>query len=181
MPENGFGVKPFWTKKLFEQLARGLDVTVPVLGAVRASNVAQQQWARTRIDACTRGVSEPRVALLGLAYKPETDTLRRSAAVELGLSLVRDGINVTAFDPAIRALPPEAQAIQLASSAQSALEGADVAVLMTAWPEFKLLQPSDLATRMRRPQIVDESGFLRYLAGAVGVRYTCLGFLNSHE
>jgi UDPglucose 6-dehydrogenase len=158
-----------------DDLSRRLEVQIPLLGAIPPSNAVQRQWARTHIEACVRGIPDPRVAILGLTYKPGTDTLRRSAAVELGLALACDGFDVAAFDPAIHALPPESHSITLAPSAEAALDSADVAVLMTAWPEFQRLQASELARRMRHPQVVDESGFLRHLATASGIRYTCLG------
>src|SRR5205085_441467 len=111
------------------ELAEFVDVRVPVLGAIRDSNKVQRDWAMRHIQECVARLPEPRIAILGLTYKPGTDTLRRSAAVELALALTRLGMTVGAYDPAIRSLPSDLAHIDLAESPDRALDQADVAVL----------------------------------------------------
>jgi UDPglucose 6-dehydrogenase len=86
---------------------------------------------------------------LGLVYTPNTDTLRRSAAVELCNRLLAAGAVVRAFDPAIKRLPDELSAVSLVSSAADALSGADAAVICTRWPQFRSLDWPAILPTMR--------------------------------
>jgi UDPglucose 6-dehydrogenase len=115
------------------------------------------------------------VALLGLAYKPGTDTLRRSASLELGRRLAQGGAEVRAFDPAIATLPADVREISLAASLEEALRGAEVAVVATAWPAFATLSGDQLVAWMQRPQVVDAAGCLGGLADDPRITYLRVG------
>ena len=98
--------------------------------------------------------------MLGLVYTPNTDTLRRSAAVELCQQLLAAGARVRAFDPALKVLPPELAAITLAPDIASAFEQADAAVVCTEWPVFREATWTELIPLLRQPVIVDANRFL---------------------
>jgi UDPglucose 6-dehydrogenase len=101
------------------------------------------------------------VAVLGLAYKPGTDTLRRSAAIELCRELSGLGAHVRAFDPAIRDLPVTFKAfVMLADSAKAALSGADAAIVATEWPEFRAIDLASWLNAMPTLVVCDPNGFL---------------------
>jgi UDPglucose 6-dehydrogenase len=153
------------------QLAGQHRVESPVIRAVLASNAVHKRWAGERVLALLEGVAEPRVALLGLAYKPGTDTLRRSSAVELGTWLAERGITVRALDPAISEHRPDLGAIEVAVDLDDVLHRADVVVIATAWPEFRALDPDRVVRQMRRPYVVDQAGFLRDLANDPRISY----------
>jgi UDPglucose 6-dehydrogenase len=150
-------------------------VSAPVIESVLPSNALHQNWARDRVLDLLSGIDAPRVALLGLTYKPGTDTLRRSSSVELGQWLSARGITVVAYDPAIRELPPELHSMQLASSVADALDGTDVAVLATPWPEFAQLTPEVLVQHMRQQRLVDQAGFLTQLGEDERITYVRVG------
>jgi UDPglucose 6-dehydrogenase len=147
----------------------------PLIDAVRVSNSLHQSWAADRALALLRGVGEPRAALLGLTYKPGTDTLRRSSAVELARRLLAHGIAVAAYDPAVRALPAELGDITVADSLEGALAGADVAILATAWPEFRTISADTFVRRMRQPCLIDQAGILKPLADDPRLTYVRVG------
>jgi UDPglucose 6-dehydrogenase len=133
---------------------------LPLLGSVITSNEAHKHWPVRRIGECLGGISGRTVAVLGLAYKPGTNTLRRSSSIELCQELASLGACVRAFDPAIQDLPPECKSfIRLATSAGAALSGADAAIVATEWPEFKSIELAIWLT-MRAPLICDPNGFL---------------------
>ena len=162
---------------VLRSLARENGVGVPVLDAVPSSNATHQAWVEARIHMLLMLLTDapaPRVALLGLTYKTGTNTLRRSFAVQLARRLIDRGMEVRAFDPAIHAIPAET-GIYLAPSLESALDGADVAVLMTPWPEFKGLQATDFVGHMRHPRVVDQTGFLAHIDRSAGLTYVRLG------
>src|SRR5262249_21537656 len=80
-------------------LGRRLGEAAPLSAGVWASNQIHKGWVRDHLSRLLRGVEEPVAALLGLTYKPGTDTLRRSSAVELGVWLAGQGVKVQAYDP----------------------------------------------------------------------------------
>jgi UDPglucose 6-dehydrogenase len=147
----------------------------PLIDAVRTSNDLHKHWVRDQLERRLEGIASPRVALLGLTYKPGTDTLRRSEALELGAWLNARGVAVCAFDPAIQSLPVGVRGINLAATAEDALGGADVAVLATAWPAFRDLTPSVIMARMRRPCVIDQAGFVGHLGDDARVEYVRVG------
>ena len=97
-----------------------------LLTAARASNDAHKQWAAARLALEFGSVRGRRVAVWGLTYKPGTDTLRRSSAIELCRRLHGEGATVVAHDPAVPALPDDLRGwLTLASSPLEAVRGAD--------------------------------------------------------
>ncbi|MDQ2995624.1 MAG: nucleotide sugar dehydrogenase, partial [Chloroflexota bacterium] len=110
----------------------------PLFAGVLASNDAHKGWTRAKVQQLLGDTAQPIVAVLGLTYKPGTDTLRRSASVELCQWLHSQGAHVQAHDPAIHELPDELRPmIQLAETPHDALRGADVAIVATEWPDYR--------------------------------------------
>jgi UDPglucose 6-dehydrogenase len=97
------------------------------------------------------------VAVLGLAFKPNTDDMREAKSVEIVEALLKAGVSVRAYDPvampnARRVLPP---AVVYCESPYDAAAGADAVALVTEWNEFKFLNLERLRANMRRPAIFD--------------------------
>jgi UDPglucose 6-dehydrogenase len=149
-------------------LAAAQGLTMPLIAGILPSNQQHAGWAFRRIcDLFERSELEGiRATVLGLTYKPNTSTLRRSTALELCTVLHAAGADVRAFDPAVNDLPAEfATVIKLLPSAAAACSGADVLVVATEWPEFTRLDPAAVIAAMRRPLIVDQNGFLAQTLG----------------
>lgn len=138
---------------------RELCVATPLLDGVIASNERQRAWQLERALELLPARA-PRVAVLGLTYKPGTSTLRRSAALELCAALAERGVDVRAHDPAVAELPADAPAVRLCATPSEALLGADLAVVATAWPEFRTLRADDFVGAMRRAAVLDPAWFL---------------------
>jgi UDPglucose 6-dehydrogenase len=156
-------------------LAEGLPT--PLMSAVREGNDLHRQWARRRLVEIMGDVRGKTVAALGLTYKPGTDTLRGSNAVETSRWLKEKGARIVAYDPAVRSLPGElASLVELRESYDEALTGADAALVSTEWPELRALTADQVVLRMRSPLVVDPGGFLR---GRLGddrrIRYVTVG------
>ncbi|HEX8958731.1 MAG TPA: UDP binding domain-containing protein, partial [Solirubrobacterales bacterium] len=102
-----------------------------------------------------------RVALLGLAFKPDTDDMREASSLVLAARLQGEGAEVVAYDPvAADAARELLDSVELRGSALEALDGADAAVLVTEWPEFAQLDWAGAAARMARPLLIDGRNFL---------------------
>ena len=158
------------------ELAARVALDTPLLASVLPSNRVQRDWPLRRLVQRLGDLRGHTVAVLGLAYKPGTDTLRRSAALELCVQLVGLGARVQAFDPAVRGLPPGHADVALAAGAGAALAGADAAVVATEWPEFRALTAADCVAAMRRPLICDPNRFLAAtLGGDARIDYLAVG------
>jgi UDPglucose 6-dehydrogenase len=157
----------------------GHDLAAPVtlIDAVRESNDRHRGWALRKLEERLGSLEGRRIAILGLTYKPDTDTLRRSSAVELALALQARGATATAFDPAIRELPPELRGrFAVAASPAIAVAEADAMVLATPWPQFRELPWPDIVATMATPTVVDAGWFLAAsLHGRPGIAYAAVG------
>lgn len=173
--------------RFLTQFGRRYGVQTPLFDGVIAGNDVHKGWTREKIGQMLAGVSEPVVAVLGLTYKPGTDTLRRSASVELCRWMHGQGYRIQAFDSAVRELPEELRPVmRLCSSASEALAGADLAVVATEWPEFRNLSAGDFVGSMRRAAVIDPNWFLaKNLAGEARIHYVTTGrdsaTLTKHE
>lgn len=101
------------------------------------------------------------VGVLGLTYKPDTSTLRRSAAIEIIHDMVSNGAKVTAYDPkADREELKQLSEFQFYEDAYSATAGCDALVLITPWTEFKALDYQRIGAAMKQPLIIDTQNVL---------------------
>jgi UDPglucose 6-dehydrogenase len=96
------------------------------------------------------------VALLGLSFKPNTDDLREAPSLEIAKLLVASGASVRAYDPVAsegaRRLLPD---LEYRKSPYAAVRGADAAVVVTEWNEFRHLDLGRLKASMRKPVVID--------------------------
>jgi UDPglucose 6-dehydrogenase len=142
-----------------------------VFAGVADGNAAHKHWTRRKLlelladDGCASeddALAGRTVAIWGLTYKPGTDTLRRSSAVELCRWLVTVGATIRAHDPAVSVLPAElANDVQLCSSPLEAAAGAQALVICTAWPDYLQVSIDELLPVLALAQIVDPAGVLR--------------------
>jgi UDPglucose 6-dehydrogenase len=102
------------------------------------------------------------IALLGVAFKPNTDDIREATSLVLAGRLQSEGANVRAYDPVAMGRAAELlRGAQIADSAMDALDGADAVVLVTEWPEFRELDwAGEVKGKLRRPLVVDGRNFL---------------------
>jgi UDPglucose 6-dehydrogenase len=148
--------------------------TPPLIAAVKTSNDQHKAWTRTKLQSLLGDLRGKRVAVWGLTYKPGTDTLRRSGAVELCRWLAAQGAQVTAHDPAVKSLPEElASVIDLQSSAIDAIRSADALVVATEWPDYKSADRAGVAWPRT---VIDPNRFLRdTFESDPSVRYVTIG------
>lgn len=134
--------------------------TLALIPAIKQSNDAHRGWALRQLQARLGDLRGRTVAVLGLVYTPNTDTLRRSAAVELCRHLLAAGARIQAFDPAVKQLPPELAGLTLASDLAQAVAGAEAAVICTEWPQFRAADWKALLPMMRQNLFIDANRFL---------------------
>ena len=139
-----------------------LQGTAPLFGQVWEYNAHRVQVVARRAASLLGGLDGRRLALFGMTYKPGTSTLRRSLPLAVARDLLALGATVATHDPRAdwdEVAPPAGLAV--ADSPYVAAEGADLAVLLTEWPEYRELDFGRLASVMRRPLLLDTKDFLR--------------------
>ncbi len=102
-------------------------------------------------------LSGKNIAILGLAFKPDTDDMREARVIPIVNQLLLEGANITAYDPVTVNMAKSIfqNKIQYAPSAISCLKNADAAILVTQWEEFKKLSPDDFIKNMKHPVLID--------------------------
>ena len=144
-----------------KKLAGNSGYHFQLLSAVIDVNELQKRRVVQKLKAHLDSLAGRRVALLGLAFKPDTDDMRDAASLVLATRLQGEGAEVVAYDPVATKRAAELlDSVEMADSALSALDGADAAVLVTEWPEFAELDWAAAAGRMTRALIVDGRNFL---------------------
>lgn len=139
------------TAELFES-----DVPL-VSGVVSYNSERKQEMAQRVIDAMQGDVAGKKIAILGLAFKPETDDMRESPSIELITELTKKCALVTAYDPAAieEAKQHLPASVTYAETTAACLKGADCAVLVTEWNEFRALTPLSFTELMAGNVLVD--------------------------
>jgi UDPglucose 6-dehydrogenase len=141
------------------------------LGAHQASALLQQvdeinMGQRSRVidlalEACGGSVLNRRVGVLGAAFKPHTDDVRDSPALNVAAALHLRGAQVTVYDPqAGDTARSSFPTLGYATSVDEAVEGADVVLVLTEWDEFVDAEPARLAALTQQPSVIDARGKL---------------------
>jgi UDPglucose 6-dehydrogenase len=132
-----------------------------LLNSVIEVNELQKRRVVSKLQRHLGDLVGKQIALLGLAFKPDTDDMREASSLVLSARLRGEGAQVVAYDPVAmdnaRDLLP---GVEMRDTALLALEGSDAAVLVTEWPEFLEIDWAGAAERMGRPLIIDGRNFL---------------------
>lgn len=153
----GFGGSCFPKDTLsLRHVARKLGEDSSLLDAVLAINEDRVPRFVRRIEARLKDVKDKVFAILGLAFKPNTDDLRDAKSLEIIRLLQEKGGIIRAYDPvAMENAKNVLQNVTFCKSAYEAAEGADAIVIVTDWNEFKLLNLEKLRQKVRQPIIFD--------------------------
>ncbi|WP_340150240.1 UDP-glucose/GDP-mannose dehydrogenase family protein [uncultured Sneathiella sp.] len=157
-PGPGFGGScfPKDTRALFET-SMAAEAPLQIVETVIGINEKRKKAMATRvIDACDGSLTDKRIAVLGLTFKPNTDDMRESPSLDILPELIRRGATIRAYDPEgmseARKLLEE---VEFCDSSYATLEEADALVLITEWNEFRALDLDRVKSLMKTPVIVD--------------------------
>ncbi|HWF54109.1 MAG TPA: UDP-glucose/GDP-mannose dehydrogenase family protein [Solirubrobacteraceae bacterium] len=177
-PGIGFGGSCFPKDvSALKQLAGNSGYHFQLLTAVIEVNELQKRRVISKLQKYLGSLVGKSVALLGLAFKADTDDMREASSLVLAARLQADGAHVRAFDPiAEREARKMMVGIEFASSALDAVQGADAVVLVTEWPEFRGLDWAEVARGMTGSTVIDGRNFLDPEAvRAAGLVYEGIG------
>src|SRR3989441_4428584 len=156
-PGPGFGGSCFpKDTRALAAIGREFSSPMRIVDAVIEVNEQQRLSMVPKIESLAGGLRGKRIAVLGLAFKPETDDMRDAPSVGIIRGLMRRGATVSAYDPVAR---QEAQKIlpeiEIAEDEYIAAAGADVLVFITEWNQFRALDMERIRSLMRVPRIAD--------------------------
>lgn len=133
----------------------------PLLDGAWESNRWQNQLVLRKLKKVFPSLANVRATVLGLTYKPDTSTLRRSAALEIIGDMAREGMRVSAHDPkADRSEIATHTDFRFFEDAYGAIEGADVLIVITPWPEYKSLDFARVQQLMSGSVLIDTANLL---------------------
>jgi UDPglucose 6-dehydrogenase len=158
-----------------KQLAGNSGYPFLLLQAVWEVNELQKRRVVQKLQQRLGSLRGRTVALLGLAFKPNTDDMREAPSRVIAARLMAEGAEVRGWDPVAR--PDDLPGIELCESVLDAVRGADAAVVVTEWPELREVLPSDeVRDAMARPLVVDGRNLLDPAAmAAAGFEYEAIG------
>jgi UDPglucose 6-dehydrogenase len=143
-----------------KQLAGNSGYHFQLLNSVIEVNELQKRRVIAKLQKHLGGLVDRQIALLGLAFKPNTDDMREASSLVLTARLQAAGARIRVYDPVAE---EEARAlirgVRFAGSVEEAVEGADAVVLVTEWPEFGELDLGAVAAAMRGDLLVDGRNF----------------------
>ena len=138
-------------------MGRQNNVDMTLINAAIEGNLQRKKQMAGRILTAVEGIENPKIAVLGLAFKDGTDDCRESPSMEIVGELINRGANITAYDP--KAMETAkllvGDKINYAEDMYSTLKDADVLAILTEWGEFKNLDLNKAANLMRHKKIVD--------------------------
>jgi len=160
------------------ELARQNGVSLKVLSAAREVNHGLADHLLEKISRYIQSVQNKDVGILGLAFKPHTNSVAGSSSIRLAKNLIAKGARVRAYDPVAI---PEARmelngTVYYCDSPYAVAEGVDALVVGTGWPEFRGLDFGRIKQTLRRPLIVDTKNLLDSTRlRAMGFEYVGVG------
>jgi UDPglucose 6-dehydrogenase len=177
-PGIGFGGSCFPKDvSALKQLAGNSGYHFQLLTAVIEVNELQKRRVIGKLHKHLGSLVGKKVALLGLAFKANTDDMREASSLVLSARLQADGAQVRAYDPVAEAEARKLMiGVEFAGSAMDAVDGADAAIVVTEWPEFRELDWAGIAQRMDGRLVIDGRNYLtRETVEAAGFAYEGIG------
>jgi UDPglucose 6-dehydrogenase len=157
-----------------KQLAGNSGYPFLLLQAVWEVNELQKRRVVSKLEKHLGQLRGRTVALLGLAFKPNTDDMREAPSRVIAYRLLAEGAHVRGWDPV--AHPDDLAGVELCDSVLDAVRGADAAVIVTEWPELREIATEDVRVAMAIPLIVDGRNLLDPAAArAAGFVYEAIG------
>jgi UDPglucose 6-dehydrogenase len=156
-PGPGYGGSCFpKDTRALTTVADQFGVETRIVDAVIDANERQREAMIPKIEALVGGLKGKHVGVLGLSFKPETDDMRESPAIEILHGIIERGGTVKAFDPvAMEESRHYIKGIEYATDEYDAIKGADVLVIVTEWNQFRALDMEKVKALLNAPKIAD--------------------------
>jgi UDPglucose 6-dehydrogenase len=175
-PGVGYGGSCFPKDVSFLKLLAGNSgYHFQLLSAVMEVNELQKRRVVNKLQDHLGDLRGKTIALLGLAFKPNTDDMRDAPSIVLAARLQAEGANVRAWDPLVEG-HPELAGVAIEETILDAVRGADAAVIVTEWPELEGVASAEVLDAMSTPLLIDGRNLLDpEAARAAGFQYEGIG------
>ncbi len=156
-PGPGYGGSCFpKDTRALTTVADQFGVETRIVDAVIEANEFQRQAMIPKIEKLVGDLNGKRIGMLGLSFKPETDDMRESPAIDIAHTLIERGATVKAYDPvAMEESKHYINGIEYAADEYDAIEGADALVIVTEWNQFRSLDLEKVKRLLKAPKIAD--------------------------
>ncbi|MBI2411618.1 MAG: UDP-glucose/GDP-mannose dehydrogenase family protein [Deltaproteobacteria bacterium] len=183
-PGPGYGGSCFPKDTMaITRIAKAHGYTFRIVEAVIDVNDRQREIMIGKIRTLAGGLKGKKFGVLGLAFKPNTDDIRESPAMDIVAHLVSEGATVKAYDPAgmENAKRVVKAGVTFCNDSYEVAEGSDALILMTEWNQFRKLDLARIKTLLKEPRIVDLRNVYEPEAMAkLGFEYVSVGRKDRH-
>ena len=142
-----------------QNLAEKKQYKTLLLNSIYQVNKNRIPYLLKKIKTLLPSLQNKKIGILGLTYKPNTNTLRRSMSLELATILKNEGAHVSSFDPMIKDKINDFSFIKIKNSLHDFFQNLDAIILMTEWPEFKNINWKECKKTMKQKIIIDTKNF----------------------
>ncbi|HEX6126737.1 MAG TPA: UDP-glucose/GDP-mannose dehydrogenase family protein [Pyrinomonadaceae bacterium] len=156
-PGPGYGGSCFpKDTRALTTVADQFGVETRIVDAVIEANERQRDAMIPKIESLVGGLDGKKIGVLGLSFKPETDDMRESPAIDIVHTMIERGATVRAYDPvAMNEAKHFLNGIEYASDEYDAIDGADALVIITEWNQFRALDMEKVKQLLKAPKIAD--------------------------
>jgi len=156
-PGPGYGGSCFpKDTRALTTVADKFNVETRIVDAVIDANDRQRDAMIPKIEKLVGELNGKRIGILGLSFKPETDDMRESPAIDIVHKLIEKGATVAAFDPvAMDEAKHYLNGVEYAEDEYEAIDGADAMVIVTEWNQFRALDLAKVKSLLKAPRIAD--------------------------
>jgi UDPglucose 6-dehydrogenase len=161
----------------FIMIARKLGYDFDLLKEVKKINEEQRKFFVKKLEDNIWNIKDKTIAVLGLAFKPDTDDMRYAPSIEIIKELQRHGAKIRAYDPeAMERAKKIFNGVIFCKDPYEAARSSDCLILLTEWPQFKQLDFKKIKRLLKQPVIVDGRNMFEPEAmKKSGLRYICMG------
>lgn len=146
--------------QILKKIGKEKKYQTKLLNAIYDVNKNRISLLFTKVLSFLPSLKNKNIGLLGLTYKPNTNTLRRSMALDLANKLTKKGCNIKAFDPSIKSNIDTYSFVKVQQNLESFFKDLDLVILMTDWQSFREINITEFSTLMKRKIIIDTKNFL---------------------
>ncbi|MEK7774079.1 MAG: UDP-glucose/GDP-mannose dehydrogenase family protein, partial [Deltaproteobacteria bacterium] len=178
-PGPGYGGSCFPKDTMaITNIAKNHGYTFKIVDAVIEVNRAQREIMIDKVKALVGELSGKHIGVLGLTFKPNTDDIRESPAIDIVKRLINEGAVIKAYDPAgmenaRRAMPYD---VTYCNDAYEAAQGCEAVLILTEWNQFRKLDLARIKGLLKKPRIIDMRNIYDPDGmGKMGFEYVCVG------
>ncbi len=153
------------------------DVNLSIVKSVVDANDRRKIRMAKKVMDHLGGVDGKTIAVLGLAFKPNTDDMRAAPSITIISLLQKNGANIRAYDPeAMSEAKKELEDVHYAKNAYDCVDGADALVIVTEWDQFRALDMAKVKALLKEPNVVDlRNIYTSDVMRELGINYTSIG------